>query len=242
LTQISKLNVISGRYVKTPIVDSERLIDCVIERVFNHGKLIVFDLRTGTDHDLYIHSTLGMTGWWGENQSRYARFETDGTRKIVFNDLRNFGTIKIVDSTGNWAKLKQLGPDLGQISIDALPTIHAEIEKRLARYGKKQTIGEALLDQRIFCGIGNYLRADALYLSGLSPHRAATALQARELEALVNNCCIVTLASYENRSPIGLKRPYHHLAYGRRLSPTGQQIIGEQLNGRTIWWSPTEQR
>lgn len=227
--------------MKAPIVGAELVSGTRVQNVSSHGKLIHISLETQTEGSLYIHSTLGMTGWWSTDLSKYVRYALLGDKPFSFHDPRNFGTIKVVDEDEHFKKLKSLGPDFSRVSLDNLNAVKIEVFERIKRFGSKQSIGEALLDQRIFCGIGNYLRADALYLSGISPHWNAKSLPDDRLETLIFNCGIVTMAAYEDISPVGLKRPYHHVAYHKSKSLRGNPIVAEMMSGRTMWWCPTEQ-
>jgi len=58
-----------------------------------------------------------------------------------------------------------LGPDLCRDDADL-----AEAVRRFARFGDpSQSLAEALLDQRIVCGIGNVYKSEALWANRLSP-------------------------------------------------------------------------
>lgn len=238
--KLTELSIVSGRYTRSPITGSELVPGTRVQDVSSHGKLIHIALES-QEGPVYIHSTLGMTGWWSQEKSKYIRFALLGDKSISFHDPRNFGTIKVVNQAEHSKKLKSLGPDFSRVSLDNINKVKTETSDRVRRYGSKQTIGQALLDQRIFCGIGNYLRADALYLAGISPHLNARSLPQDRLDTLIFNCGIVTMAAYEDVSPVGLKRPYHHVAYHRSKSLRGNSMLAEQVDGRTIWWCPAEQ-
>ena len=182
-----------------------------------------------------------MTGQWSVRNSKYERFELCGDKIVKFHDPRNFGTIKVVDQKEHDRKIQSLGPDYSQVTLDGIDELCQQTMARIQRFGSKQTIGQALLDQRVFCGIGNYLRADALYLSGLSPHHNAKSLDSERLETLIMNCALVSTAAYQGKSPIGANAPYHNVAYGMSQSPNGNRIIAEQVDKRSIWWCPAEQ-
>lgn len=240
-TTLSEIAVVSGRYLKNPLfgpsIWGSRVLD-----VRNHGKLLIIALEDDNGDPLYIHSTLGMTGWWSTSNSKYERLKLRGSATISFHDPRNFGTLKVVTEDEHRKKIRSLGPDFSRISQENIDTIRAEVISRIERFGTKQTIGQALLDQRIFCGIGNYLRADALYLAGINPHLNAKSLDSERLDTLIMNCGIVSMAAYQNSSPlVGVRGPYHHVAYHRSRSINGNPIISEQVDGRAIWWCPAEQ-
>jgi formamidopyrimidine-DNA glycosylase len=241
-TQIKGVSVTSGRYTKKPIADLGSLCDRNIETVGSKGKLIFIAL----DDKRYIHSTLGMAGFWSAEPTKYARiFIQTANSKTAgphFNDPRNFGTFKVVSEDEHLAKIDSLGHDFSQDWHTPLEAVVTHVESRLARYGKKQTIAEALLDQRIFCGIGNYLRADALWLAGINPHAQATSLSSELVRRICETSMAVSQAAWDDRSPLEIQDlPYHHLTYYQRQTPFGGKVISEDLGGRTIWWCPAEQ-
>lgn len=88
---------------------------------------------------------------------------------------------------GRHPTLRRLGPDLCDPAAD-LDEALARME-RLARLvgadrGRPLTIGEALLDQRVACGVGNVYRSEVLFLHGLAvstPLRAVDPELRREL-------------------------------------------------------------
>lgn len=60
-----------------------------------------------------------------------------------------------------------LGPDLSRFPVDV-----DEAVRRLARYSDpERTIGEAFLDQRIACGVGNVYKSEACHACGVDPFR-----------------------------------------------------------------------
>ena len=241
-TKLTEIAIVSGRYLKAPVVGASLINDAQVRGVRNHGKLIIIEAISNLNEPMYIHSTLGMTGWWAARTSRYERFELRGDKVVKFHDPRNFGTIKVVDQDGHDLKIRSLGPDYSRVTLEGIDELNQQTMARIQRFGSKQTIGQALLDQRIFCGIGNYLRADALYLTGLSPHDNAKTLDSQRLEALIMNCALVSTAAYQGRSPIaGVNGQYHNVAYGMSKSPNGNRIIAEQIDKRSIWWCPAEQ-
>ena len=53
-----------------------------------------------------------------------------------------------------------------------------------ARGGRRRTVGDALLDQRVLAGVGNIYRNEALFLAGIHPLRPSGGLTAAEWERL----------------------------------------------------------
>ena len=140
-----------------------------VERVDSHGKHmeIVFD------DGIVLHTHMRMTGSWhlyhpGQKWRRrrhQARviIETAEWVAVAFN-------APVVET---WREFDQnrhprsgrLGPDLCDPDAD----LH-ECAARLFHYDDPDaTIGEAMLDQRVVCGVGNVFRCEVLWACGVHP-------------------------------------------------------------------------
>ena len=116
---LEQIEVISGRYAKKPIsglgVYLKKLPDKVMATGV-HGKFIYIILDSGCS----IWSTLGMTGNWSDCLQRHSRVILRFSDScLYFNDIRNFGTLKISLSRNSLVeKLQSLGPDMlaGQVT------------------------------------------------------------------------------------------------------------------------------
>ena len=63
-------------------------------------------------------------------------------------------------------------------------------------------IGIVLLNQKVISGIGNYLRADVLWLSKISPFRKVNNLSDLEIKNLYNNSKILTWGDYDYNNAV----------------------------------------
>ena len=166
-----------------------------VERVVSHGKHLLGYI----EGDFFFHSHLMMWGRWqtfGPTKSRRksksielpekdrrerARIVVEGAAAILLSaPIFNVGEgdpykqIEILDT---------LGPD-------ALPYRgrfnRAEFLRRLLEH-ENETIGAALLNQRIVAGLGNYLRAEVLFDCKLNPWLTVGELTQRNLELFVES-------------------------------------------------------
>jgi formamidopyrimidine-DNA glycosylase len=98
-------------------------------------------------------------------------FHMSSGAKIVFNDPRRFGYMKIIarNELDDEPLLSGLGPEPLGNEFDA--TMLAR-----ACANKKTSLKAALLDQRVVAGLGNIYVCEALYRSHLSPRRLAATL------------------------------------------------------------------
>jgi formamidopyrimidine-DNA glycosylase len=126
-------------------------------------------------------NTLGMSGWWQikeepHNNIKISFKENNKLKIIYFNDPRNFGTFIFETKDNLIKKLEKFGQDMpcGSSNARCAPEIFSNNKDSLDRFTnlvqkKKIPICEILLDQKVACGCGNYLRAEALYLAELNP-------------------------------------------------------------------------
>jgi len=245
--EVIKIDILSGRYVKKPPSGLSSFYNALPKRVIGvgaHGKFLYWLL----DDELSIWSTLGMTGHWASHPSDHSRLKvtlSDG--EVYFNDQRNFGTIKFVRGKFQLIeKLKSLGPDM--LAEDVKDDIFI---KKIRKYNK-WTITKSLMDQRIIAGVGNYVKADSLWLARISPHRKIEDMSDIELSTL--NAAIkqvmcesyqsggATITSYKNFD--GSKGEYSRrfLVYNQKTDPDGNDVVRELTDDkRTTHWCPSVQ-
>ena len=140
-----------------------------VSRVEARGK----HLLVHVDDGLTVHTHLRMTGAWhlyrpGQRWRKPAR-----AARVVLGVESAVAVcfaapiVEVLDARAlqRHPSLRGLGPDLCDPSADLDDAL-----RRLRRLcGPDTTIGEALLDQRIACGVGNVYRCDVLFLHGIDP-------------------------------------------------------------------------
>ena len=245
--KIIDITVLSGRYLKNPVEGMESFLKespIKIRGVGVHGKFIFFVL----DDQWTIWSTLGMTGAWSREKAKHARIKLvldDGP--IYYNDTRNFGTIKFVKGKKEIVdKLESLGPDI--LAEECSDELFAE---RIQSKPKK-TIAQALMDQAVVSGVGNYVKAEALYLAKVSPHRTCGSLTEADLYNLNTAVRSVLMSSFESGgATIQSYKDFHgdvgnatqnFAVYGQKKDPLGNDVVKEKTkDGRTTHWVPEVQ-
>jgi len=216
-----------------------------IEDVSCKGKFIYFKF----DNNWYLMNTMGMSGQWSPNEGKHVCFGFSlEDSKMYFNDPRHFGTIKFTNSEQEVKdKLNKLGWD-PFTGLD--PKWINWLNHKLSTLNKP--IGQVLLDQELFNGIGNYLRAEALYEAKISPWKLCKDLSKEELEKLYNAIIYVVDLSYKYQGATLLtyKDAYgnegnyssYFKVYGKKKDLLGNQVISETSpEGRTIHWCPAVQ-
>ena len=223
------------------------------------GKLMWWRLGAHDDEPdarWYLLSTYGMTGGWRiaraadcSHPSFQFIFEHGNSRAaLTFDDQRHFGTLKFIRSAVELDhKLASLGPDMLAEQPDAL----AFAQRLLRRCSK--TLVESLMDQSTVSGVGNYVKAEALWRARLSPHRTVGSLAAEEFVALRDAIVDVmttsyalggaTIATYRDPNGVQGTATSRFACYGRIHDVEGNHVIAEEtLDGRTTWWAPARQR
>lgn len=101
----------------------------------------------------------------------------DNGIEVAITDPRRFGRIRLSDDPESSAPIRRLGfdPLHGFPSAKALAAILAR--RRLA-------IKAALLDQKIFAGVGNWIADEVLYQARIDPHRLTAHLSPAQVSAL----------------------------------------------------------
>ena len=146
-------------------------------------------------------------------------------------------------------RVRALGPDLLDPEIDPGPAL----SEALAAVTPGREIGEALLDQRIVCGIGNVYKSESLFLAGIDPWRAVGSLSADDATAIGAIAARLLHAGTLHRGPISTYAPPGWLpsrgpsgqnwGYGRQRRPCrrcGTQVLarGQGDDHRTTFWCP----
>lgn len=220
--------------------------DVKIDDISVRGKFMFWTFNTGW----YLMNTFGMSGQWSPTTGKHPCFTFDfgGPNQMVFNDPRHFGTIKF---TNNSAELKKKIDELGwdPLSMELDKNLRW-VTHQLSRTSK--TIAEVLMDQGLFCGVGNYIRAEALYLSRISPWRQCNKLTQDDVKDLCKAIVEVMKESYAHqgatihtyKTAYGEEGKYSTLfkVYGQKLDPMGRKIIKQPTpDKRTIHWCPEVQ-
>jgi DNA-formamidopyrimidine glycosylase len=203
------------------------------------------------ENEWYMFCTFGMSGQWSPTKGKHPALGiefTDGS-EVWFNDPRHFGTIKFVRGKD---KLNKKLYELGWDPLTQERAVHQPYVTSVIQLSNKP-IGQILMDQKVFAGVGNYIRAEALYQVKLSPWRRGNMLTKSEIEALCIALIEVMQESYQHQgatistyaTPYGDEGKYSGLfkVYGQKQDPLGNPIIKEETpEGRTIHWCPMIQK
>ena len=107
-------------------------------------------------------------------------------RKLIYNDVRKFGFIKLYKLTDKIiiSHLKNLGPE---------PLEKEWNYKYFKNYiaNKKRNIKNILMDQKFVSGLGNIYANEILFLSGVRPYSEVMKLKDYEIKKIIKNSKMV---------------------------------------------------
>jgi formamidopyrimidine-DNA glycosylase len=203
-----------------------------VVEIQNKGKFMYISLASlkdkEVDEPIYIGVTLGLSGGWffkpkglkskyihGLNGTRYVesdieKYQTSALKhlnvefifehgSLYFYDQLSFGTISIFDNAELLEKkLKTIGLDI----MDVNTSFEMFQIALLHKSNLNKAIGNALMNQKYISGIGNYLRADALWLSKINPFLKVKDLSTIQLKKIYHNVRLLIWGQYNKKAGI----------------------------------------
>ena len=247
--KILSIKVLSGRYVTHGPPQgfeqfSSRLPATIVD-VNCKGKFIYVVFDNGFN----MWNTLGMSGGWSPVPKKHSRLKFDfDSGSVYFNDMRNFGTLKFTQGKSSLdEKLQKLGPDM--LSED----VSSDLFRTCIWKKSSKTVTQVIMDQSVISGVGNYLKSEALYLAGISPHRVVSSLTAAEIANLNSAIKSTIRSSYASGGATihtfldfdGEKGKYSRrfAVYNQKYDINGNVVLREKTrDGRTSFWVPELQK
>lgn len=136
-----------------------------------------------------------MTGSWGTRQGTHSRIQISfaDNSSIFFNDIRSFGTFQVKTKVELNKKLKSIGPDM----LSSPPRFDNFLS--IMRKKSNKNICDAIMSQNIISGVGNYIKAESLWLSRIFPFAQIKDLTDDHLKLLYYAILFVINASYKSQ-------------------------------------------
>jgi formamidopyrimidine-DNA glycosylase len=244
---------------------NRRIKGSFIQAVSRRGKYILFELektdtsRAATNSSQVLAVHLRMTGKFQVltpddpiPRHAHAVFYLDDERRLVFNDQRQFGVMRLV-SRSRLERTKGIDtlapePFSEDFSVEYL-------KEALGR--SSRTMKTLLLDQTKVLGLGNIYAAEALFRAGINPFKQASELSPRRAERLHQAIRDVLRAAVSGNSArrLNLENP-NGFSYGEAFGKTWQVYDREGMacfkcstrirrishGGRSTYWCPRCQR
>jgi formamidopyrimidine-DNA glycosylase len=149
----------------------------VLEKITRRGKAVIMHLSSGE----YLVVQLMMTGQLiadgpPDKHTRLTFNFSDGSR-LLYNDQRRFGQLRVVASLGEMKHFNILGPE--PFSKEFTPDLIREVFRKTSR-----PVKNVLLDHTFVAGIGNIYACEVLYRSKVDPRRQARRLDQAEVRSV----------------------------------------------------------
>jgi formamidopyrimidine-DNA glycosylase len=254
--RFKKINSFTDKPVEIPGGWDGKILD-----VGCGGKLLWLYV-TGKKTNYYMHIHYGITGWLTfDKPESYIKFEfilekehkkqDDKDNKsakeltLYMEDKRRFSKIKICTQ-------EEHDKIIGKLGIDMFgENFTLQNFKDIIR-NKNSMVAALLLKQEIFCGIGNYIKNESMYMCKLKSKIKTSELSDEQIEKLYNDILFVgysnlmemladsKLTKYLDKSkssnmPKKLEIPYEYKIYGREKTLDGKQVYKIKVAGRDTY-------
>lgn len=256
-----KIEDVEVRLSKIVQGDVEDIVGTKVTGVRRFGKGLVIDLDNKYSIAFHVKLT-GQIIYQETNGTKVSKkmvgdlpgkfthviFELDKGARLYYNDIRQFGWIRIV-KTDELTKIlffKELASDFATVSQSGELRSNITIEQFshiLSRSG--QPIKVVIMDQQRIGGIGNIYANDALWDAKIDPKRKASSLTDKETEELYNSLIKVLKKGFQYGgaselrfvNALGQEGEYqkHFLAYAQKGKPCkrcGETMKKEYVGGR----------
>jgi len=233
-----------GRFTGARLVDGQ-----VLQRTEAYGKHLFYVFP----EDRVVHVHLGLYGKYAvgglppPEPRGLIRMRLVGSSHWA--DLRGPGACEVLDPAQVAELISRQGPD----------PLRPDADKELAwarLHRSKSPVAGLLMDQKIFAGVGNVFRAEVLFRARVGPYTPGRDLPREAFDAVwadlvklmragVRANRIVTTRPEDRprRSPIRVEDA--HYVYRRTGLPCrlcGTPVAHAVLQGRNLFWCPTDQR
>lgn len=252
ISEICKLNLV-GKTLENIKSNSDTKV-----RLPKKSKLLAVEVK-GKQlvlifEDFWFLIHFGLTGWLTIGESKYPRYELHFNNLVAYiDDSRRLSKLKIYELEEDYNKA------ISKLGVDIFSDEFTE-EFFLELFGnKKKLLVTFLMDQSQFCGIGNYIKNESLYLAKISPKRKTHELTIREKSKLYEKILYVAYSNFVENMDINkiklnkeikkklveltkkfnikLTVPYIYNVYGRENTDIkGNKLTIEDIGGRTCYY------
>lgn len=209
------------------------------ERAYQNGKLV--DAASVMEKALK-HTRLLLTA-------------EDGSHLAAYTDPRNFGNFEYLPGgLSPELRAKKIGFDLlneaSTMGADEVMTTLLKLKHDAPKRLQNMRLCDLALEQSFIAGLGNIYRAEAIWLSGLSPFITLQSMTDHEWLTFCEIASAVLQISYstggtmqypaellEECLDIKVNRPFvtGHLVYGRSIDFLSRPVLRDTSGGRTLW-------
>jgi len=179
--KIKKVEVYFPKLVKYPLKKFKDLVKGVkINNISRRAKLLIIELSN--NYCLVIHLKLSgqiILNGQKNKQTHLIYYFADGM-KLLHNDLRKFGFVKIVskDKLADFFVKEKFGPE------PLFRKFTLELFRKILLKRKKSKIKLLLMDQKFIAGIGNIYSDEILFFARVLPERRVKTLKNTEIKRI----------------------------------------------------------
>jgi formamidopyrimidine-DNA glycosylase len=182
--RLERIEVLDPRWCEPAPPESiaDALERRTIERTGRRGKYLILSLEDDVHLVMHLRMTgnLLLAGLRDEEPGHLrVRMTLDGGEKLLFVDVRRFGTGDVL--LGSDALAEYFASRLGVEPLS--PDFTADALRAQAR-GRKQPVKAFLLNQERVAGVGNIYADEALFRARIHPLRPVGTLKRAQIEAL----------------------------------------------------------
>jgi len=247
-TTVSNIKSNTEETINVPLDLKGEIVD-----VCSKGKLLWIKMTSDTvDKYYYMHIHLGISGWMLFKDPKYfVKYEFKLTTKnkkehmVYLEDKVRLSKLQIYDENEHNTILKKMGVEIfkSEFTLEKFKTV---IKKR------NMILASFLLKQEIFCGIGNYIKNEVLYMGNLDINIKTGELKEEQITELYKNilfvaysCLIEQLRNsdienclgqeYKINTPVNIEVPYKYRIYGRTTTDDGKKVKKVKVGGRDTY-------
>ncbi len=229
-----------NRYSKVIEVLNDKLINKKINS-FTIGKRTYIPLNGKQFYQYH----LGMTGYWSTELTAHSHLKLSSHNKdLYFCDVRKFGNHLITSDP-----FLNCNVDMYD-SLREVYDINSHFYYLTKNIGEKRNICNVLLDQKLFPGVGNYLKSEILYKSEIHPETKWGQLSEDRIYTILKNSKHLIRKSYQNggaelkdfRNP-EKKSLFNLEVYAKKTDPNGNPVLSMiSKDNRRTWFVPEIQK
>ncbi len=251
--KIKKVEVLLSKIVKMPLTEFKKAVRGAKIKEFNRrAKIIIVKLDNGWS--LLVH--LKMSGQLifdgPKNKYTHVIFYFSNGHHLAFNDLRQFGYIKLIKTEGlqDFLQKEKFGPEPFEKRF-TLPLFVTLLDRR-----PNARIKQFLMNQKNIAGIGNIYSDEILFASRVHPLRKIKDLKPTEVKNIYQNIKKILAQAVKSKGTsadlyldaFGREGDFfkHLKVYGREsekcLNKCGSVIKRLKINGRSAHFCPNCQK
>src|SRR5215216_5074760 len=188
--RLVKIQVLDPRWCDPapPEAIADALDGRTIEHLGRRGKYLIISMEDDVHLVMHLRMTGNLLLTDEEPEHTRVRMELDDGRRLLFVDVRRFGTGDVL--LGSHALAEYFASRLGVEPLS--PDFTSEALREQAR-GRRQPVKAFLLNQERVAGVGNIYADEALFRARIHPLRPVGTLKRRQIEAL----CEAVVATLE---------------------------------------------